>query len=837
MVLSPARKLLRLQTHVIYLIFIMIEFPSSVYANANTSIQFNTDVLDVKDRENIDLSQFSRSGFIMPGNYTMAVSVNENHLEEQSIDFYPPDDDPSDSRACISPKLTMMLGLKSEAVKMLTWWHRGQCLATESLKGMEAHGDLASSSLHLSIPQAYLEYITTDWDPPSRWDEGIAGFIFDYNVNAQAQFKRSNSASNNNISGNGITGVNFGAWRLRADWQGEIAHHTTDGKNSVKNLDWTRYYVYRSIPALLSQLTIGEDYLDSAIFDSFRFTGVSLRSEDKMLPPNMRGYAPEVMGIAKTNAKVTISQQGRIIYETQVASGPFRIQDINEAVSGELDVRIEEQNGSVQEFKINTASIPYLTRPGQIRYKLTAGKPSDWRHNTVGSLFGTGELSWGVSNGWSLYGGGLTGDSYKSLSVGVGRDLMILGALSFDITQSHANFPNKDSSRKGDSYRLSYSKNFDDIDSQVTFAGYRFSENGFMTMSEYLNARYYDGGVGSSKEMYTVTFNKQFREIGLTSYLNYSHQTYWDRPVNDRYDLTLSSYFDIGKFKNLSVSLSGYHSRYNKINDDGIYLSFSVPWGNNANVSYNMASNRNNISHRVSYYNRLDDHNNYQLSTGRSKSGNNLSGYINHEGDMVELSANASYQEGSYSALGLTAQGGITLTAQGGALHRATVVGGTRLLLDTDGVPDVPVRGYGATTNSNSFGKAIVMDVNSYYRNRASIDIDKLADNAEATKSVVQVTLTDGAIGYRHFDVISGEKAMGIIKLADGSVPPFGAKVVNNRKQETGIVSDDGGVYLSGIQPGETMTVQWSGAIQCAITLPKMLPEDTFSNLFLPCVI
>ncbi|MFT1843819.1 fimbria/pilus outer membrane usher protein, partial [Vibrio cholerae] len=81
-------------------------------------------------------------------------------------------------------------------------------------------------------------------------------------------------------------------------------------------------------------------------------------------------YAPEVTGVARTNAKVVISQQGRVLYETQVASGPFRIQDINDAVSGQLDVRVEEQDGSVQAFRIDTASIPYLTRPGTVRYKV-----------------------------------------------------------------------------------------------------------------------------------------------------------------------------------------------------------------------------------------------------------------------------------------------------------------------------------------------------------------------------------------------------------------------------------------------------------------------------------
>jgi len=128
-----------------------------------------------------------------------------------------------------------------------------------------------------------------------------------------------------------------------------------------------------------------------------------------------------------------------------------------------------------------------------------------------------------------------------------------------------------------------------------------------------------------------------------------------------------------------------------------------------------------------------------------------------------------------------------------------------------------------------------VADVNSYYRNQASIDLNKLGDNAEATKSVVQATLTEGAIGYRKFGVIAGEKAMAIIKLADGSTPPFGATVMNSRKQETGIVNDGGSIYLSGINAGDRMWVHWNGAAQCEVRLPTPLPADMMSSLLLPC--
>ncbi|MCC4104872.1 outer membrane usher protein [Serratia ureilytica] len=834
MMLSPAGKLFRFQ--VLGLCITLALGSSSTRVYAEDGIQFNADILDVNDRKNIDLSQFSRSGYIMPGSYGMVVHLNKSELPEQKIPFYPPDNDPDGSRACVGKALVEQLGLKPAALQTLTWWHQGECLDESSLKGMVSRGDLATGALYLSVPQAYLEYSSEDWDPPSRWDEGIPGLLFDYNVNAQSRQQQQGGTRGYSVSGNGTAGANLGAWRLRADWQGQVNHQTGSGQSTDKRLDWSRYYAYRAVSALRSRLTLGEDYLDSGIFDSFRFSGASLVSDDNMLPPNLRGYAPEVVGIAKTNAKVTISQQGRVIYETQVAAGPFRIQDINDAITGELDVRVEEQDGSVQAFKVNTASIPYLTRPGSWRFKLAAGKPSDWQHHSRGPLFGTGEFSWGVSNGWSLYGGALLGGDYNALSLGIGRDLMMFGALSFDATQSRARLPQREETLSGGSYRVSYSKTFDELDSQVTFAGYRFSEEDFMSMSEYLDARYYGSRVGNNKEMYTITFNKQFRDWGLSSYLNYSHQTYWDRPSNDRYNLTVSRYFDLGKIKNLNLSLSAYRNRYNDSNDDGMYLSLSMPWGNGATLSYNSTVNRNDTTNRVGYYQRIDEHNNYQLSAGSARRGANLSGYYNHEGDAARLSANASYQEGRYSAVGLSAQGGMTLTPEGGALHRVGMIGGTRLLVDTNGVAGVPVRGYGSTVSTNRFGKAVVADVNSYYRNKASIDLDKLGDNAEATRSVVQATLTEGAIGYRQFDVIAGEKAMAIVKLADGSTPPFGATVLNARKQETGIVNDGGSVYLSGINAGEIMTLYWSGAAQCQVQLPATLPADMLTRtLLLPC--
>lgn len=797
-------------------------------------VQFNTDVLDVKERSNIDLTQFSKAGFVMPGQYQMTVRVNKTELSEQTIEFKAPSDDPKGSIACLSPDLVKQFGLKDATFKTLKWTHDGQCLDLASLQGITLQPDLGSSALYISIPQAFLDYTAENWDPPSRWDNGIAGLLFDYNVDAM-DTHQGNGGSDRSLSGNGTAGANIGPWRLRADWQAQYDHSTGQGSSDQKSWDWNRLYAYRAITSLHAKMTLGENNLDSSMFDSFRYTGASLATDDNQLPPNLRGYAPEVTGVANTNAKVTVSQKGQVIYQTTVPAGPFRIQDLNSAVSGKLDVKIEEQDGTTHTYQVDTASIPYLTRPGLVRYKVAAGKPSDYDHHLQGPDFATSEFSWGVNNGWSLYGGAILAGDYNAAAVGIGRDLLALGAIAFDVTESRAVLPGEDT-KTGGSYRVSYSKRFDDYDSQVTFAGYRFTQKNFMSMSQYLDARYNDNSdEGSDKELYTITFNKQFKSINSSVYLNYSHQTYWDRAASDTWNLSFSNYFDVANFKNVSLTLSASRTQFDGANDDGLYLSLSVPWGKDGTLSYNGQSSGGTTTNTVGYYDRIDDNNNYRVSAGSTSDGQATgSAYFTHDGDMTSMTANASIQGSDYNAVGLSLQGGMTATAQGAALHRTTTAGGTRMMVDTDGVSDVPVRGYGGIVRTNTFGKAVVSDVTSYYRSSINVDLDNLPDNVDATQSVVQDTLTEGAIGYKKFGILAGEKAMAIIKLADGSSPPFGAEVRNKDNMQTGIVGDSGSVWLAGIRPGETMDVSWNDGVQCRINLPKALPALN-KGLLLPC--
>lgn len=810
----------------------------SLVANSAADIEFNTDVLDLEDKNNIDLNQFSRAGYIMPGKYSFNLKVNGQQLAEVKVPYYIPENDAEGSEPCLSLEIVNLLGLTPDAIKKLTWWHDGECLKQESLPGLLFNGELATSSLDISIPQAYMEYSSPNWDPPSRWDNGISALFIDYNINGNTTHSYNGSPDTSSINSNGVTGVNLGAWRFRADWQSRYNRTSGIQESTQKEFTWSRFYAYRALPSLKAKLTLGEDYLTSGIFDGFRFIGASLKSELSMIPPNLRGYAPEITGIAKTNATVVITQQGRVLYETQVAAGPFRIQSLSDSISGTLDVTVKEQDGSVQEFQVDTANLPYLTRPGQLQYKLAFGQPTNIDRHSEGENFISGEFSWGINNGWSLFGGNLNSKNYNALSAGIGRDLLSFGAISFDITQSLARL-HGERTLTGSSYRVNYSKRFEQYDSQIQFAGYRFSERDYMSMSDFLDAKKSGVRYSGAKELYTVSLNKNFQSTNMSLYFNYNHQTYWNRSDDDYYSLMISKYMDVGDIKNMSVNLSLNRNFRNGIKDDNAYLSLSLsfPLSNGANIGYSMNADRNNLTNRISYFDRLDDKTSYQISAGTNRKGGSGSAFVSHQGDSARWSVNASHMNNQYSSLGVSSSGGFTITPEGAAMHRISNMGGARLLVDTDGIENVPIKGIGSLVKSNMFGKSIIPDISSYYRNKAYIDVNQLPDDVDAQQSVVQATLTEGAVGYRSFSVISGQKVMAILTLSNGEFPPLGAQVTNSKNQNVGVVGESGNTYISGVHPSETMSVAWGKNTTCEITFPNQLQgmQNTLDNLLLPC--
>lgn len=801
------------------------------------SVEFNTHLLDADNKKNVDLSAYSQQGYIAPGEYILDIALNGRTIKEQQIVNFYLNDDKSNSFACLTPSLIGLIAFKNEVKNNLSFYPGTQCVnLTASDSSVVYSPD--NQTLSVTVPQAYLLYQDDEWSPPSQWEDGVNGFIFDYNLLGNRYMPHQGDVSSN-YSLYGTSGLNFGAWRLRSDYQ----YTTTRGSGeNESSLTFPQTYLFRPVPSLQARLVMGQTYLNSDIFDTFRFSGVSLTSDERMLPPSLRGYAPQITGIAQTHAQVTVSQNGRILWQSQVPAGPFVVPGLSETVRGNLDVTVREDNGQVHTWQVNTASVPFLTRKGNVQFKTAAGKPLIYAgsSHTVEPLFSTGEMTWGAFNNTSLYGGFIASDGdYRALALGIGENMGVFGAASFDVTQSVAKIQNEPQ-QTGYSYRFNYAKTFDKTGSTIAFAGYRFSEKSFMTMSQYIDRSNGYGSSLSEKQSYVLTFNQSISSLGLNALFSVSHQNYWNSNVSENYTASLNKIFNLGPFQGATASLSlGRNRTLRNEQDNQIYLSLTLPWDTQRQVSYSIQHDSNGrLNQTATLYNRPSNKTSWSLGVGQQhdegqQDGTSLNGNIQTMTPYGQGNANFSMLSQQYKSLSLNWYGSFTATRYGAALHQNMAGNEPRLMIDTGDVAGVPVDNDNGTTNR--FGIAVVPAGSSYERSDIAVDITALPTDVNVSGNVISKVLTEGAIGYKKIMATKGGQLIGTIRLADGSFPPLGTQVKNQKGRVLGIIGDQGFTYLSGIshEDRNNVSVAWSQG-QCKLQLPEH-SDLTSGVLLLPC--
>ncbi|EMB8651065.1 fimbrial outer membrane usher protein StdB [Salmonella enterica] len=806
--------------------------------------EFNAGLLNAADDNNIDLSAFSRDGYIAPGNYLLDIWLNDQSVREQYPVSVVPVTGSNSSVICVTPGMVDLLGLKDDIIRSLKpvpGADGGHCLDLHSADSRIRYS-AAEQRLTFSLPQAWMQYQDLNWTPPSRWSNGVAGALLDYNLMAN-RYMPQQGESSTSYSLYGTAGLNLGAWRLRSDYQ---YSRYDNGNGSQSDFYLPQTYLFRPLPQIQSRLTLGQTYLSSAIFDSFRFAGLTLASDERMLPPSLQGYAPQISGIANSNAQVTVSQNGRILYQTRVSPGPFVLPDLSQNISGNLDVSVRESDGTVRTWQVNTASVPFMARKGQLRYKVAGGRPlygGPHNNRAVSPDFLLGEATWGAFNNTSLYGGVIasTGD-YQSVALGVGQNMGLLGALSVDVTRAEAQIPHAER-QTGYSYRINYAKTFDKTGSTLAFVGYRFSDRHYLSLPDYLQRAASEyGDIQREKQSYTITYNQYFSGPAISAALSVSRLNYWNAAPNNNYMLSLNKSFNLGSVQGITASLSLARNQYaGGGTQNQVYASVSVPWGNGRQVSYNVQrDNRGSMQQNLSYSDFHNPDTSWNISAGTrrddfSGSNSNFSGSIQSRLPWGQMAADATLQPGQYRSLGLSWYGSVTATRHGAALSQSLSGNEPRMMIDADGVAGVPVAGGNAVTNA--FGIAVVSGGSSYQRSDIAVDVTALPDDVEVNDSVISQVLTEGAIGYRKISASQGEQVMGNLRLADGKAPPFGAQVVSSRSGRTlGMVGDDGLAYLTGIssEDRQAIAVSWNGSIQCRLTLPEKVTLSQ-GPLLLPC--
>ena len=798
------------------------------YSNAET---FNINALNLSVDDNIDLSYFEKNNF-SEGLYETDIVLNGKRiLRVEKIKFISHD---GIIEPCITASVIKRFPLTEDAKEILLSSEEDHCINISALdKNVTVDFNDSDQVLTISIPQKYLVAVYSSWISPELRDYGIAGLILDYTV-SDNNFYRKDSGNRNNLSAFGNVGANLAEWRLRANYQYE--NKLVDSSNDKKSrFEWEQIYAFRDMASLSAKLFVGEIYIKSDLFDSVRFKGISVFTDESMMPPNLRGYAPQITGVAASNATVTLSQNGRIISQIKVPAGPFVIKDLSQSVMGTIDVTVIEDNGKETRFQYTTTNIPFLTRKGQVRYTMNLGQLSPENNENIDKNFITVESSIGVLNNTSVFGGlvATSNNQYRAINLGVGQNLGFIGALSVDVTQSYADVGTRET---GKSYRINYAKNLPSIDGQLTLTGYRFADRTFNSLSNFVEKNFSDNSQGEldkDKHVFSLSYAQQLHFMNASANITASRKTYWNGKQNNYFSIGLNKFFDEGIMKGGSVSLSLNQSRNSRDKTDNqIYLSVSRPLqteSQNASISYfaSYSDQDKRYTNNVNYSNYVNKDTNYNLaaSTQDGLSQGSVNAFISHSGDTGQLQMSGALSDSMNSA-SIMVSGSITATQHGISAHRLTYRDQSRLVVDVPKAKGVIIENSHAITND--LGLATISNVPTYYNMEYKVDLNNLPDTVNVEDNVLETALTDGAIGYIKMDADIGKSLISRIKLANGQYPPLGAVVTNTSNNKvSGIIAESGIVYLTGLNMGDQLSINWGEGKSCSFSADSILVKSS----------
>lgn len=800
---------------------------------ANARDMFNPELLELGNpgANRTDLSSFE-SGSQAPGVYHVDVILDDLPVDTRDIEFRSVTGKEGESglQPCISVDLLKTWGVKTELFPELA--KDAKCANLAAIPQASATFQFSTQRLLMSIPQAALDPQARGYVPPEQWDEGITTALLNYSLSGANNWGRgSNGTSDNSQYANLRPGFNIGPWRLR--------NYTTWNRANNGQDKWDTVYTYaqRDIIPLKAQLTAGDSSAPSDVFDSMPFRGAQLASDDEMLPDSMKGYAPVVRGIARTNAQIMIRQNGYIIYQSYVAPGAFEISDMYPTGgSGDLDVTIKEADGSEQHFTVPFASVPVLQREGRLKYAITGGEYRSYDSSVEKTPFGQMTAIYGLPKGFTLYGGFQESSKYQSLASGIGKNMGDFGALSLDVTQAWSQ-PKDTEKSNGQSWRARYSKNFIETGTNFSIAGYRYSTSGYYGMQEVLDTYSNNNNVTDRRRnRMEVTMNQSLGGDFGSVMLGAVREDYWNdgktmESVSAGYN---NSWRGISYGVTYTYSKNGSTDGYSKSNrydkDQQLALNVSIPlerflpstWAN-----YSMNSSKNNgTTHTVGMNGVALENNalNWNVQEGYGTNGVGNTGIVNadYKGTYGEMTAGYSYDQNN-DRLNYGMQGGIIAHEDGITFSQA--LGETNVLVKAPGAKGVSIQNQsGAKTDWR--GYSAVSSVTPFRKNDVALLTETLPDDVELEITTKTVIPTRGAVVRADYVADVGMRVLLVLHKSDGQPIPFGAMVnLIGNQERSFIVGDAGQVYLTGLPSEGSLRVKWGQAKNEECKVQYKLPE------------
>jgi len=792
------------------------DFGATEDAASTATFSFNESLLQFP----VDLSLFAQGNALPAGTYRVDLVLNGDWKGRHSVRFEMPPGETRVAQPCFDMALIELLGvdpmqLRGDTRLML---QRGDLLCRPLgalIEGASARYDDKQLRLELSVPQVMLRREARGYVDPALWDNGVTAGFVDYSYNGYR--RQSPNARSNTSHYLGLrSGFNLGAWRLR--------HQASARRDDVAGFHYRGHaaQLERTLPRLNSRLTLGDTVTDGRAFDSVRFQGVRIDSDERMLPDSQRGFAPVVRGIAQSNAMVSITQLGQEIYQTNVPPGPFVIDDLYPTgIGGDLTVTITEADGSQQQFTVAYAGTAELVRPGSVHYTAAAG-----RHDNPALAskpgFAMAHARRGFSNRMTASAGLMVTEGYHAISGGMALNLPV-GALAADV--AFATTRTQLRRARGSSVRVTWAKVLPGARTNLNIASYRHSSEGYHDLNQALQLRERDANPPPPGQAPPPPLRKPRNRMVVNASqplpqgwghlsISASRQDYWTGEGRDtQYQLSWGR-----QVRRLSVGLSASrtHNVFQNRWDNQYMLNLSMPLGGPtglfAHSSYTQRENGQALNASVSGSAGKDRQIGFgafvsadapdQFSNSYSGGGN-----VSWNASKAQLSANLSTSKGGSRQYGVSVNGGVV--AFGGGVILTPRLGDTIAIVEARHAGGARVSGQGGDTRLNRRGHAVVPNLRPYRHNRIALDPKGLSTDVAIAHTSRQTVPTAGAIALVRYPTERGYSLLLQGRQHDGTHLPFAAAVYDQHGRNVGHISQGGQALLRVNQPQGTLQVRW----------------------------
>ena len=736
----------------------------------------------------IDLSRYSRRNPVMPGTYDADIWLNGEWQVRRSVRFAVIDAQ-SDAVPCVSGTTLMSFGVALAAGAAVD---DDPCLPlAEHVPGATARFDVGEQRLDIEVPQAALTRRRFGLVPPGTSDAGIPSGLLAWRLNLHRSTTGRRSRTVRFLAHE--AGINAGPWRVR-------------GAGSWSASRYARHHLYveRQIDVWRAQWRLGEIMVADGAFAPVRMRGMTIASDARMEDDANMGYKPTVRGIARTHARVRVSQAAVLVRELAVPPGPFVINDLQGlGRGGDLHVTVDEEDGSRTSFRVPFFAMPELLGEGQRTVAMSAGHTVATRGEGAELL----QVAWrrGFARDTTLYTGLRRWGSDSSALVGGAIDTLA-GAFAVDFTGTRiATRSRSGQSGRGRSWRVRHGRRWHEGTSMwVSLVRERGSAAPGIE-----RRRHSSKTPGAGDERMDVVFHRELpADNGVLTAS--ASQRRSRRHVRSRRSTSERSYalaWTRG-WRRVTLDVSMRHD----IDDASVRVGVSIPLGSASSPpSLTAAGHESRQSGS-----RL------QVGMASAIGSERELGY----GAFVEQGAGRARRLGvSASRLSSAGESSLAIDRSGAAhgesfstagalvIHRHGITRAQRLgdamaLVHAPGAAGARLpSATGVRLDQRGYG--LVPYLAAFRWNPVEIDPTGLSLDVSLSSTRRRVAPTAGALVLVPFETEVGRTSLLVAHLADGSPPAFGADVLDGQGRSVGVVGQAGNIFVRNVLPGAPLTIRW----------------------------